>query len=69
MEILLGVIGVPGDRSNYVAKEIGNISAKYLDKIIIKEDKDRRGKKSGEIPNLIKKGILEVKKNADLKMY
>ena len=65
---ITGVIGVPGDRSDYVAKEIGSISAKYLHKIIIKEDKDRRGRESGEIPNLIKKGILEVKKNADVKI-
>lgn len=63
---ITGVIGVPGDRNDYVAKEIGSISARYLDKIIIKEDKDRRGRESGEIPNLIKKGVLEVNKNANL---
>lgn len=65
---ITGIIGVPGDRSDYVAKEIGNISAKYLDKIIIKEDKDRRGRKSGEIPNLIKEGILEIKENANIEI-
>lgn len=65
---ITGIIGVPCDRNDYVAKEVGNISAKYLDKIIIKEDEDRRGRKSGEVPNLIKEGILEINKNANIKI-
>ena len=58
---LIGVIGIPGDRSNDMAKEIGMISSANLDKIIIKEDKDRRGREKGEICNLIKEGIDEEK--------
>lgn len=65
---ITGVIGVPGDRSNYVAKEIGKISAEYLDKIIIKEDKDRRGREVGEVPSLIREGILLSKENANVKI-
>lgn len=44
-----------------MAKEIGMISSANLDKIIIKEDKDRRGREKGEICNLIKEGIDEEK--------
>ena len=51
------------DRGNYVAKEIGKISANYLDKIIIKEDKDRRGKNIGEVAEVINQGVLESKNN------
>lgn len=58
---LIGVIGIPGDRSNDMAKEIGMISSANLDKIIIKEDKDRRGREKGEICNLIKEGIDKEK--------
>ena len=65
---VIGVIGVPGDRSDYVAKEIGRISAKYLDRIIIKEDKEKRGRESGEISELIKEGILSIDKNINLKV-
>ncbi len=65
---ITGIIGIPCDRNDYVAKEVGNISAKYLDKIIIKEDKDRRGRESGEVPKLIKEGILEINKNANIKI-
>lgn len=65
---ITGIIGIPCDRNDYVAKEVGNISAKYLDKIIIKEDKDRRGRESGEVPKLIKEGILEINKDANIKI-
>ena len=65
---VIGVIGVPGDRSDYVAKEIGRISAKYLDRIIIKEDKEKRGRESGEVSELIKEGILSIDKNINVKV-
>ena len=50
------------------AIRIGKLSSNILDKIIIKEDKDRRGRSSGEIAELIKKGVLQVNKDADLKV-
>ena len=65
---IIGVIGIPGDRSNNDAIRIGKLSSNILDKIIIKEDKDRRGRSSGEIAELIKKGVLQVNKDADLKV-
>ena len=52
-----GVVGIPGDRSDEVSIEIGNICSQFLDSIIIKEDKDKRGRKSGEISKLIQSGI------------
>lgn len=63
---IIGVIGVPGDRSNYAVKKIGEISSKYLDRIIIKEDKDRRGREIGEVSELIYEGI--VNKNEDIEV-
>ncbi|EKY27640.1 cyanophycin synthetase [Clostridium celatum] len=65
---VIGVIGVPGDRSDYVAKSIGRISSEFLDKIIIKEDKDKRGRKNGEVAQLIKEGILSNNKNIPFKV-
>lgn len=52
-----GVIGIPGDRSDKVADEIGRICSQFLDNVIIKEDKDKRGRDSGEISRLIQQGI------------
>ncbi|WP_050608347.1 cyanophycin synthetase [Clostridium niameyense] len=56
----IGVIGVPGDRTNSSMMEIGNICGKFFDYIYIKEDRDKRGRKVGEVANLIKNGILDT---------
>jgi UDP-N-acetylmuramyl tripeptide synthase len=55
---LIGVIGVPGDRLDRTTLEVGRISGKYLDKIYIKEDKDRRGRLPGEVAEILKHGVL-----------
>ena len=65
---LIGVIGIPGDRKNDVGYAIGEICANNLDKIVIKEDKDRRGREIGEIAELLEKAILKTNKNANLKV-
>ena len=65
---LIGVIGIPGDRKNDVGYSVGEICANNLDKIVIKEDKDRRGRKVGEIAELLEKAILKTNKNANLKI-
>ena len=65
---LIGVIGIPGDRKNDVGYAIGEICANNLDKIVIKEDKDRRGRKIGEIAELLENAILKTNKNANLKV-
>ncbi|SHI44318.1 cyanophycin synthetase [Clostridium amylolyticum] len=56
---LIGIIGIPGDRLNDDVYEVGRISSEYLDYIYIKEDEDKRGRKKGEIANLLEKGILQ----------
>ena len=59
---LIGVIGIPGDRSDSMAIDIGKISEEYLDFIIIKEDIDKRGREAGKIADLIKSGIKKKEK-------
>ena len=65
---ITGVIGVPGDRGNIVAREIGRISSRYLDKIIIKEDRNKRGREKGEIAKAISEGVSEQNSNMDFKV-
>ncbi|MDQ4122145.1 MAG: cyanophycin synthetase [Acidobacteriota bacterium] len=48
-----GIIGVPGDRNNSVVEEAGRVAARGFHRIIIKEDHDTRGRKRGEIANLL----------------
>ena len=61
----IGVIGGPGDRRDEDLILLGKISAQIFDRIIIKEDEDPRGRQSGEVADLITKGICQ--ENPDLK--
>lgn len=60
---VLGVVGMPGDRSDTMAINIGKICSEYMDKIYIKEDIDKRGRQRGEIANLIERGVYESLNN------
>jgi len=53
----IGVVGGPGDRRDEDLILLGQISAQIFDRIIVKEDEDPRGRKSGEVADLITKGI------------
>lgn len=66
---LIGVVGVPGDRQDNVIKEIGEICCEYLDEIIIKEDKDRRGRSIGEVSQLLKISMLKNRNKKNVKVY
>ncbi len=53
----IGVVGGPGDRRDEDLILLGTISAQIFDLIIIKEDDDPRGRKRGEVADLIAQGI------------
>lgn len=55
---LVGVIGVPGDRTDISILKVGELSGKCFDQIYIKEDRDLRGRKAGEVAELLKKGCM-----------
>jgi cyanophycin synthetase len=57
---MIGVIGVPGDRTDDSVEKIGQIAGSSFDYIYIKEDMDRRGRKPGEIASILKKGIMKT---------
>ncbi|HEX6574962.1 MAG TPA: cyanophycin synthetase [Gemmatimonadaceae bacterium] len=54
----IGVITAPGDRRDEDIREVGRLSAE-LDRVIIKEDQDRRGRKPGEITAILRSGLTE----------
>jgi cyanophycin synthetase len=55
----IGVVGGPGDRRNEDLLLLGNIAAQIFDYILIKEDEDPRGRKPGEVADLIAKGVYQ----------
>jgi cyanophycin synthetase len=48
-----GIIGVPGDRDDSVVERAGRVAARGFHRVIIKEDKDLRGRASGEVAKLL----------------
>lgn len=56
----VGIISGTGDRRDEDIRELGEISAKYFDEIIIRCDKNLRGRTADEIINLLRDGIQQV---------
>lgn len=52
---LVGVIGVPGDRQDDAVMKVGALCGQHFHKLIIKEDADLRGRKPGEIAELLRR--------------
>lgn len=57
----VGIISGTGDRRDDDIREIGRISARNFDQIIIRQDKNMRGRTPEEIINLLVEGINEAK--------
>ncbi|MGB5030127.1 MAG: cyanophycin synthetase [Chitinophagaceae bacterium] len=56
----IGVISGTGDRRDEDIRELGEISASHFDEIIIRCDKNLRGRTADEIIDLLKEGINKV---------
>ena len=48
-----GIIGVPGDRDDSVVEAAGRVAARGFHRVIIKEDRDLRGRAPGEVARLL----------------
>jgi cyanophycin synthetase len=54
---ITGVIALPGDRADHVIEDAARVAARGFDRIIIKEDRDLRGRASGEVATLVYRAI------------
>jgi cyanophycin synthetase len=52
-----GVLGALGDRDNSIIEEAGRVAARGFDKLVIKEDKDLRGRASDEVAGLLTEAV------------
>jgi cyanophycin synthetase len=53
----IGVLGIPGDRRDEDQREYGAIAAGAFDEIIVREDKNLRGRQPGETASNVVEGI------------
>ncbi|TAL64465.1 MAG: cyanophycin synthetase [Legionella sp.] len=54
----IGIISAPGDRRPEDIEKVGYYSAQMFDEIIIKHDKDTRGRSNEQLTDLIKRGVF-----------
>ncbi len=54
---LIGVVGVPGDRSDKLIRQGSEVLADLFDVLIVKEDADKRGRQPGEVADLMAQQI------------
>jgi cyanophycin synthetase len=52
-----GIIGVPGDRDDAVIEQAGRVAARGFHRIIIREDQDLRGRRKGEVAELLCRAV------------
>jgi cyanophycin synthetase len=55
-----GIIGVPGDRDNTVIEHAARVAARGFNRLIVKEDRDLRGRARGEVSALLCDTVREV---------
>ncbi len=59
----LGVIGMPGDRRDEDMREYGAYAAGAFDEIIVREDRNLRGREPGVAANLVADGVRRARKD------
>ena len=57
---VIGVVGLPGDRADALIEESARVAGCGFDTVIIREDKDLRGRKKGEMPEMLRRVIAEA---------
>lgn len=65
---VVGVIGVPGDRNNETIEQAGRAAAESFQRIIIKEDRDRRGRRAGEVAELLRRAVKSHAPDTDCRV-
>jgi len=53
----IGVIGMPGDRRDEDHREYGRLAAHSFDEVIVREDRNLRGRRQGESAELVRQGV------------
>ncbi len=62
---IIGVVGMPGDRKNEDIARVGKVVSKYCHYVIVKEDSNLRGRKAGEVAEVIREAVLEAGTGAE----
>ncbi len=56
----IGIVGVPGDRSDELVAAAAEAAARAFPRLILREDDDLRGREKGEVPTLMQDTVKRV---------
>jgi cyanophycin synthetase len=56
----VAVVATPGDRRDEDMRELGRVAARYFDDIIVREDRNPRGRRKGETADIVMEGVREA---------
>lgn len=55
-----GIITIPGDRDDAIIDRAARVAATGFNKVIVREDRDLRGRKRGDVAKIVCRAIREV---------
>jgi cyanophycin synthetase len=56
----IGMIAMPGDRLDDDIRSFGTLAAKTFDRLVIREDVNRRGRADGEVASMLRQIALDA---------
>jgi cyanophycin synthetase len=56
----VGVIATAGDRRDEDMRELGRVAARYFDEVVVREDRNPRGRQRGETAALVAEGVRQA---------
>jgi cyanophycin synthetase len=64
-EHAVAVISMPGDRSDHDMQAFGDLAGRTFDRIVIREDDNRRGRMNGEIAGILQGAVVNAGRSPD----
>ena len=58
--LVVGVVATAGDRRDEDMRQLGRVAARHFDVVIVREDRNPRGRKRGETADLVVEGIRDA---------
>ncbi len=56
----VATIATAGDRRDEDMRELGRVAARYFDEVIVREDRNTRGRQVGEVADLVMEGVRDA---------
>jgi cyanophycin synthetase len=63
--LVVGVVATAGDRREEDMRQLGRVAAQHFDVVIVREDRNPRGRKKGETAAIVVEGVREAIEQGD----